>query len=221
MTKTHNRKKFTVEIHGKTWEFFDIEGSATGPFVAREILEYDHYGLEKVQLGPEDEVIDVGSNISTFSIAVYLKFGCRVVAFEPVYDLWLCGLMNQGLNGVPPGAIHSWNDAVMDKPGTVTVKTPPWATGNGGLYHPDMPGLMVQDASAVTLDAFISPKTKYIKIDAEGAEGLIIPKILPLIKHVPYLGIEAHRNSPHCTPDELRALIDKEYPGTVFWNVGG
>lgn len=94
--------------------FEDTFPSNTINIVAQE-LETDYYGLERIKLSPSDTVIDIGGNIGMFSIYVKKKFGCKVIAFEPVPMNYEQFKQNILLNGLSLEDIELHNVAITDK----------------------------------------------------------------------------------------------------------
>lgn len=191
----------------------DNPESSTALFIAREILEFDCYRLASLELTPDSEVLDVGGNIGIFAIAIQKRFGCSVVSFEPAYESYSYAIFNQKLNNVPWQKIVFYNQAISKQGNTeISLQYIADAPGNSSKFEHRG---QKQIVPATSLLPFIGAKTSMIKLDCEGEEFEILPEILPHIKHVPYLAVEAH---PFAGKTEsLRSLVEKEYPGKLIW----
>ena len=201
---------------GKIWQFHDNKQSSTALFICEEIIQRDVYQLNSIELSPDDEVLDVGGNIGVFANVVQNRFKCLVHSFEPTQESWEWSRLNRTLNGAQADKIRCHNVAVS-KTGIdrITLGYLPHAPGNSGKHEK---GGISQTVAASSLLAWISEKTKFIKIDCEGEEYEILPEILPAIGHVPYLAIEAHPvpGDPGAR-DQLRRLVEDQYAGKLIW----
>lgn len=201
---------------GKLWKFHDDPRSSTAVFICREILERDVYQLNSLELGPTDEVLDVGGNIGIFANVVQTRFGCFVRSFEACQESWEWSQLNKHLNGADPSCIVNHACAISRAGiGSIALGYLPHAPGNSGKH--EAYGLQ-RDVTAHSLLGWVNPKTKFIKIDCEGEEYEILPEILPEIRHVPYLAVEAHPvpNQPEAR-DQLRRLVEEQYAGKLIW----
>lgn len=125
--------------------------------------------------------IDIGANVGYFSLAASREVGSRgkVYAFEPEpanYEL-LC--KNIALNEA--SNIKALQKAVSNSTGKATLYTDASNFGahtlSGGNIQTKKSGEVTVDS--VTLDEFISEQrttVQFIKIDAQGAEGMIFEK---------------------------------------------
>jgi hypothetical protein len=104
--------------------FKDLKASGTADCVFTELIRND-YGLEEIKLSPNDTVIDIGANIGMFSIYVKKKFGCRVIAFEPVPINFEHFKENILLNGLELSDFELHNTAITDvEGGVIYIGTP-------------------------------------------------------------------------------------------------
>jgi FkbM family methyltransferase len=210
----YNKSRCYGSIRGIPLVFEDLESSDTIKIVTTE-LETDYYGLERIKLSPNDTVIDIGGNIGMFSIYVKKKFGCRVIAFEPVPMNYEQFKQNMLLNGLSLDDIELHNLAITDKEGdAIKISTPPGNTGASSAYH--QTGI-TSVCPTETIDKYITANCAYLKIDCEGAEYQIIPGILDKIKDVKHIGIEYHSLAEGQDPKALHRLLRNNFKGSIFY----
>lgn len=202
-------------INGTPVVFEDVRFSNTIQVVTWE-LSTDYYGLEKIKLTPEDTVIDIGGNIGMFSIYVRKKFGCKVIAFEPVPLNYEQFKVNMELNGLSESDIELHNVAITDvEGGKVKIYTSLDSTGASTEFTSC--GNIESICATETINKYITPDCKYLKIDCEGAEYKIIPTILDNLKDVRYVGIEYHKLAPYHDPIALHKLLKSKFKGLIFY----
>lgn len=205
---------FSGEINGIKLDFLDLVTSGTPACVFTE-LQRDDYGLEKIQILPEDTVIDVGANIGMFSIYVKKKFGCKVISFEPVSINFENFKKNILINGFSLNDFELHNTAISSKEGdTIKIGTPPYNSGGSSIYHLCD---IISDCKTETLNKYIDKNKNcaYLKIDTEGSEYDIIPSILHELNNFKYLGIEYHTLGGR-DPIALHSLIKENFKGSIF-----
>jgi FkbM family methyltransferase len=209
---------WTNTLGGIELTFEDISTSNTVPFVFGE-LQWDYYGLEQIQLFKDDIVLDIGANVGMFSIYVKKKFGCRVIAFEPVLSNFEQFKKNILLNGLSLSDIELHNTAITDaEGGEIRIGTPIHNTGgSSAFYHTnDMP-----ISKTETIDKYITEGCTYLKIDCEGGEYAIIPSILDKLNQFKYIGIEYHRFLSEQDPIALHNLLRSNFNGQMFYKEYG
>lgn len=137
------------------------------------------------RLRPGDGFIDVGSNVGYYALLASRFVGRQgaVVAIEPMPDIHKELLANLALNHVEN--IRVVRAAVTSEPGEVTLYVP--HTGNLGattMVQPNrheakfvVPGLpLAQVVTATELR-----RARIIKIDVEGAEGVVLASLAPML----------------------------------------
>lgn len=195
--------------------FEDISLSETIKIVTRE-LETDYYGLERIKLSPNDTVIDIGGNIGMFSIYVKKKFGCKVIAFEPVPMNYEQFKQNILLNGLSLKDIELHNVAITDKEGSnIRIGTSVFNTGASSEFSQGSG--IISKCRTETIDKYITPDCTYLKIDCEGAEYKIIPSILDKVNQFKYIGIEYHKLLQEHDPIALHKLLASKFNGNIFY----
>lgn len=212
------KSTWTNTVGGIELTFEDIATSNTVPFVFGE-LRSDYYGLEKIQLSENDIVLDIGANVGMFSIYAKKKFGCKVIAFEPVLSNFEQFQKNIILNGLSLSDIELHNTAITDvEGGEIKIGTPKDNTGgSSAFYHThDMPICKTE-----TIDKYITEGCVYLKIDCEGGEYAIIPTILDKLNQFKYIGIEYHKFSAAQDPIALHKSIESVFNGEIFYKEYG
>jgi FkbM family methyltransferase len=211
----YNRSRCYGSIRSIPLVFEDLTTSDTIKIVTTE-LESDCYGLEQIKLLPTDTVIDIGGNIGMFSIYVKKKFGCKVIAFEPVQINYEQFKKNILLNGLSLSDIELHNVAITDKEGDkIKISTPVFNTGASSEYTK---GGVISYCITETINKYITTDCKYLKVDCEGAEYKIIPSIIHKINQFKYIGIEYHKLTETQDPKSLHSLLTSEFKGRIFQN---
>ncbi len=201
-------------VNGHELKILDEEGSYTVPYVFGE-LKNDFYGLEKIEIGKEDCIIDIGANVGMFSIYAKKKFGCRIIAFEPVPTNFENFKKNIELNGFNLSDFELHNTAITDvEGGTITICTNPLNTGGSSTFQVE--GAIINVCKTETLAKYITPDCKYLKIDCEGGEFSIIPTIVNDLNNFEYIGIEYHSYNSSQNPVELHNMILENFKGKIF-----
>lgn len=203
----------TESINGIELCFLDSILSLTVPEVFKE-LRNDIYGVEEANLKPDDIVIDVGANVGMFSIYVNKKFGCKIVAFEPLkvnYDNFKRNIL---LNELNPDDFEIHNVAVTDKDGDeVKIGMQEWNLGGSSIFYRNNVNFEV--CKTVNLKKFITPECKFLKIDCEGSEYVIIPSIIDVINTFESIGIEYHSGKEVGEPGVLKKYIESNFKGRI------
>lgn len=206
MSKIPPYRKHAVTIGTQSMILQDHYNSLTLPFIVRE-LQADCYGLEQIELGPDDIFVDVGANVGITSIYAHLKFGCSVIAFEPLADTFWHAKANLKTNQIDETRFKLLNFAVTDSDtDIVQIHYEPFRSGNASAYisHGE-----VQDTPTISLRRFLTSTPTYLKIDCEGAEWAIIEDCKDLLAGIKYIGIEIHNyqnKDPQQLLDRLKSL---------------
>jgi FkbM family methyltransferase len=125
-----------------------------------------------------DTVYDIGANIGYISLSLAKCVGDsgEVIAFEPVprnFDLLQkCVQLNKVRN------IRLLNDAVADKSGETTIRITDNLSMASMVWHRNDPCATELPVRTTSIDELVSAGTlrppKFVKIDVEGAEGLVL-----------------------------------------------
>lgn len=206
-------KLYTESINGIELCFLDEITSLTVPEVFIE-LRNDIYGVENANLTSDDTVIDVGANVGMFSIYVNKKFGCKIIAFEPLKVNYENFKRNILLNKLNPDNFEIYNVAVTDKDDDeVRIGLQEWNLGGSSIYYNN--NVNYQLSKTVTLRNFITPNCKFLKMDCEGSEYAIIPSIIDIINTFKFIGIEYHAVKGVGEPLELKRYLEENFEGII------
>ena len=207
-------KIYTEKVGDIELSFMDVSTSWTVPEVFKE-LRSDRYGLESCVLGKNDIVIDVGGNVGMFSIYANKKFGCKIVAFEPVKENYDNFLRNILINRCDESDFEVYNLAVTDKDDdVVTLGIQEWNSGGSSIYYKNP--ITNRTIKTVNLNKFINEDCKFLKLDCEGSEHTIIPSILDKINYFENIGIEYHKIEGFMEPTQLAKLLEENFKGKLY-----
>jgi FkbM family methyltransferase len=164
-----------------------------------EVWDQKEYETEDFIIGPDDVVIDIGAHIGAFSVwAARQATSGQVYAFEPNNENHSLLEENKTLNGLTN--LQTFNLAVSDHDGEATL----FNSGHSSVSH----SFFETDAQNKTTVRTISladilrvnqiDKVNYLKIDAEGAEYLIILSTPPIVlRQIDKIFIEYHDYLDH------------------------
>ena len=131
-------------------------------------------------LAPGSVFLDVGANVGWYTLLA-LEQGAYVHAFEPNPRIHALLSRTLTLNNFLPGTVKTHQLALLDLSGTLTFVCPKHWGGNGRVRldapQAEMRGTDQLDEFPVvtrSLDSLQLGAVDYIKIDAEGAESLIL-----------------------------------------------
>lgn len=209
--------QYDCNIHGDWFRFQDLEGSDTIPIVVDELINGE-YGIGSISLDPGDVFLDVGSNIGIVSIYMAKKFGCKVIAFEPMPENVENFKANIELNDLSLSDFEIHQNAVSDKDGEI-LKIGKLAMNTGActIFYNDNPNYStVIEVESINLSRFITSKVKYLKIDCEGSEYKIIPTIKNLLGGLKYIGIEFHQLLKEHDAFSLYSQLRESFRGEMF-----
>jgi FkbM family methyltransferase len=158
-------------------------------------------------------VYDVGAHIGFFTM-IASKSGARVIAFEanPAnVDLLRVNVQENGFRDVTINAM-----AVSDHSGTLTFATYGYSlVGSIAEVHSAADAILIE-VPCVSLDDFVrdgsSPAPTVVKLDVEGAEGLVIRGALQVLRnHRPVLIVEMH------SEEQRRIVFEATSPIGYQW----
>ncbi|MBK8034016.1 MAG: FkbM family methyltransferase [Chloroflexi bacterium] len=173
-------------------------------------------------LSPDMTFVDIGANMGEFTLfaAKRLTNG-QVIAFEPQPSLYQLLQENIALNHFQQ--VRTYNLALADQPGTLTMYTSTDAVAHAGvneglasLFQSTERAEVVGEVAVELLDTLLEhePRIDFIKLDVEGAEPLVLRGAKKLLaKHKPQILMELNRealtaggSSPEFVLGELREL---------------
>ncbi len=161
------------------------------------------------RIGRGSTVFDIGAHVGEWTLLFSELVGPsgRVVAFEPDPVARSSLLKNLRMNRVANVLVEG--KVVSDKVGTALLTAERFGSGLSSIVRPVAPGAPHKEVEvdSTTLDEYCMTRQVYpdwIKIDAEGAEPLIVKGMRALIEnHHPSVILEFH--SDGLTEEEKRA----------------
>jgi FkbM family methyltransferase len=202
LTRVELRGGPTLEAHARS-ELLYIVGEV--------FLDQSYLGAGGT-IGRGDVVVDIGANVGALTVFAGVR-GARVLAVEPSPENLVALRRNIARNGL--GDVAVAEVAVADADGTRTLYFDALAgadrifeTGLGGV---DPRGSV--EVETVTLETLLArhgvDRVDFLKIDCEGAEGLILPSVSPgTFERVRRIALEFHDGLSPLSRHELRALLD-------------
>lgn len=153
----------------------DMRYTTLSTFLLRDTFEPELHNIQNF-VGAGDVFIDVGANIGLFSLKVAPK-AARVVAVEPGTDARTLLEENIALNGFTNVTVVP--KALADKDGTAVLHHNPLGDDPQAFsLINDGSQAGGEEVQMTTLDTLVRenglPKVDCIKIDVEGAEGMVI-----------------------------------------------
>lgn len=162
--------------------YVDTNDKAIVPYLIRDGI-WEEYETELFHefVKPGMVVVDIGANIGYYTLIAARLAGKdgKVYAFEPEpgnYDLLVKNINVNGYNNVKPV-----NKALSDKKGQLKLFLDKTNLGAHSFIDSDNPQRKAGaiDVETITLDEFIENEIEggridFIKLDAEGAEGLVL-----------------------------------------------
>lgn len=170
--------------------FIRLDDWAVGARIAINRV-YEKHVTEEIRrfFRPGAVLVDVGANIGYYTLlaAPHLGAAGKIIAFEPSLDS--CALLKMSLekNGFKNVTIHA--KAVADIQGIVGFNP----DDSNGLINKENPNICAYQVEAVTLDDVLNGEERIdlIKMDVEGAEGLVLKGMEKLIQtHHPLIFTE-------------------------------
>jgi FkbM family methyltransferase len=170
-----------------------------------------------------DVVVDVGANVGTFSVYAAKRTRGRVLAVEPVPGNVSCLEHNLRLNGCRQ--VEVFPGALGERDGTASL----YLHTSGAAHHlfPESQRGAFKDSIEVPLRTLPSlldergfERVDTLKLDCEGAEGLILPTLaarwLPRVRRI---AMEWHDDISPLDHDGLEALLrDAGYATRLAWD---
>ena len=138
-------------------------------------------------LSKGDTVVDIGANVGYYTLLGAKLVGDkgRVFAFEPEPVSFALMERNVRLNGLTNVVLEQ--KAVSNKPGSLRLFLNERNKGDARIYQPKGQEREFVDVEAVALDDYFADdagRIDYVKIDTQGAEGVILEGMVGLLgKH--------------------------------------
>lgn len=139
-----------------------------------------YYTPSGFEIGDDDVVVDVGANVGTFSVYAAKRSQGRMLAIEPFPDNVSCLEHNLKLNGCRK--VEVFPGALGKRHGTAALYVR--ASGAAHQLFPEAQHGAIKDSIEVPLRTLPSllgergfERVDTLKLDCEGAEGLILPRL--------------------------------------------
>ena len=201
-----------INVKGIPLQILDNPESWTTYWVEQE-LNNGGYKLDLLDISESDTIIDIGANTGIFAIYAAKKFGCRIISFEPVPQIYENAVNNLKLNSADNVEIH--NCGISDKEGLITICFDPQNSGGSSHFKSGNSILCKTEP----LHKYLEEKNlKFLKIDCEGGEYDIIPSILQHLNKFKYLAIEYHKYNEEQDPVKLHQMILDNFNGELICN---
>lgn len=190
---------------------FEAPGGINVLRVVTPVFHKHVYTPPGFELAPEDFVVDVGANIGAFAVFAAQRTRGRVLAVEPHPENARALRKNLRANGIERCAVAEC--AVAEKAGTL-----PLFLGTSGTTHQlfaagkDAGSGDSIDVRVATLAELLAEhgfeRVDFLKLDCEGAEGLILPGLPPeLLARIRCVSLEFHDDVSPLDHDALGALL--------------
>lgn len=179
-----------------------------------EELKQNPYGIDDAHLTQDDILIDVGANIGMFSIYAHMKYGCKIIAFEPIKENFENFRRNILLNGLNINDFQIHNCAITDTDGDI-IKLGKLDHNSGGATKIFNYVSNYEECRTETLSKYFNNNCKFLKIDCEGSEYELIPTIINQLNNFEYIGIEYHETQNN-SPYELHKQIKNNFSGKLY-----
>jgi len=191
-------------------------------FIHREIFIDRCYCSLLTPLEPGDVVLDIGGNVGIFSVFACKSGASLVHTYEPMHENIACLEANLSANGCTQA--HWEATAVGDVQGTQAMVVSSNFGGHVlGAQRSKIGGISETKVQVTTLDAIFKDKNldtvDFLKLDCEGAEGLILPASLHLLPRIRKIAMEFH--DQHSILDHTaleRLLQESNFTTQLSWD---
>lgn len=190
---------------------------------------YETYQTQLVRelIRPGMRVLDIGANVGYYTALFSQAVGARgeVFAFEPEPANF--GFLSRTVAANGFTGVRLWNAAVADAPGEASLFLSEDNKGDHRLYGaPEGPGQQAQiSVPVVAIDALLTDGSPvdFIKVDVQGAEGLVLRGMRRTIQNSPDVTLltefwpEGLRQAGVSPEEFLRTLHDEL--GLHVWEI--
>lgn len=175
------------------------------------------------EIAPDDTVVDVGANIGAFAVFAAQRTRGRVLAVEPHPDNAAALRRNLRANGAARAEVAEC--AVGDAPGVL-----PLYLGRSGTTHQlfaagkGAAASESVDVRVATLPQLLAEhgfeRVDFLKLDCEGAEGLILPALSDaLLFSIRCIALEFHDDLSPVAHDALaKRLVERGFEVELRWD---
>jgi FkbM family methyltransferase len=191
----------------RTGERFESPDDTNVIRLVQGVFTRGYYTPPGFEIGGDDVVVDVGANVGTFSVYAASRTRGRVLAVEPFPDNVRCLERNLEANGCDN--VEVFPGALADRDGSATLYV-----NSNGVAHQLFPEAHLGEVrTSIEVPVRRLPslleergfeRVDTLKLDCEGAEGLILPTLgerwLPRVRRI---AMEFH---DYASPLDHRAL---------------
>lgn len=175
------------------------------------------------EIEPEDAVVDVGANIGAFAVFAAQRTRGRVLAIEP--HPGNADALRRNLRANSASRAEVAECAVADAPGVL-----PLFLGRSGTTHQlfavgkDAGAGESVDVRVATLPALLAEhgfaRVDFLKLDCEGAEGLVLPALPDaILGGIRVIALEFHDDVSPLAHDALAKLLEtKGFRTALAWD---
>lgn len=181
----------TVQVHGLTFYLNAADECLTYYILEDGTWEPEETRLVLERLRPGDTVIDVGANIGWYTVLASRVVGedGLVIAFEP--DPTNFALLQRNIEANDCRNVRLEQRALSNEPGSITLFLHERNQGMHSVLRSDETKHSVE-IEAVRLDDYlrdVSRHIDFVKIDVEGAEGMVLEGMHATLKSNPHMNI--------------------------------
>lgn len=191
------RKSYVKKI-GESVQF-KLRTNFYDRWATRQVWERGDYDDDSLPIHPADIVVDIGAHIGAFSVwAAKRAPQGRVYAFEPNRENYDLLVENVRLNGLTN--VETFHAAVSDREGEAVLFHSKYSSVSHSFFESgDRDCATVRSISlAGIMESNRLDRVDYLKVDAEGAEYLILLNAPPeTLKKVNRIFIEFHDSLDH------------------------
>lgn len=190
--------------------------------IVSEVFRKRVYAPPGFEIAPEDVVVDIGAHIGIFTLFAARQTRNGVYSYEASPTNFACLTANIAANGF--SHVHATHAAVADRDGTLSLYLQP---GTGANRISDVAADAAVDrveVPAVSLGKIIEDhklqRIDLVKMDCEGAEGLILPSTSPdHLARIRRLMMEFHDHLSPLRHEELEYLLQSAgFQTRLDWN---
>ncbi|MDP3183523.1 MAG: FkbM family methyltransferase [Desulfobaccales bacterium] len=210
--KSSNTTIKYTKIFGFNVQFYNYKALI---YMVKEVFIKSQYHFETDSKEPF--IIDCGANIGIPLLSFKMRYpGARIIAFEPermAFKVLSANVENNKLKNV-----HLMNKAIYIRPGKLSFyyDAKNYASSISSTVKGRVPDACCEEVDAVLLSDYIDRPVNFLKMDIEGAEGLIIAELASRnkLKLINEMVVEYHH---HINPNEdnfskiLKILEDNDF----------
>ena len=217
----------TITVEGATFLLDPLDRVGTLALITG-ARDTDEDRIPRGVLKPGDTVIDIGANIGWYTIFAAKLVGAsgKVIAFEPEPRSFSFLQRNVALNRLSNVIVE--NKALSNKEEKVRLFIDEQNRGNHHIFDWS-DGRHYIEVDALQLDDYLArstgiAKVDFIKIDMQGAEGVILEGMRQTLERNPNLQLDVEilpAALKQAGTDPAALLSDLERAGYEFWDIGG